>query len=356
MARSRRILFVGNLASTHLNHWAKIYQSIYGRDVSIDIATIDDERNWEHGRIATVPNIFLHSPRPLRAAVLALIVHWISTRYDVVHSHSVGWYGVASLLSRRRPIATVYGSEVHRGGRWSFGKLTQAALFARAAVVHVTSQTTATHLRARHPSCNVVCLHTGVDPAEIGTGRRQADTREQVVIGHIRSVRPLYRTKEIIEALHDCLLNNNHYSMVVFTGHCDEAYLAECKALVRALGLETKVRFLGFLDRNALVEQLRDTTVALSLPVQDQIGASIMEALSVGVPVILTEGEIYEELRGKPGCYFLASMTDLPLLIEDIVSSGRPREGSLLPTEYAIDHVTREFSHLLNAHGLLRIR
>lgn len=76
-------------------------------------------------------------------------------------------------------------------------------------------------------------------------------------------------------------------SRLVFVGH--GAYERDCRALADQLSLGTSVDFMGLRDRVDVLELLRSATVFLSCSESEGLSNVLLEAQSVGVPVVASD-------------------------------------------------------------------
>jgi glycosyltransferase involved in cell wall biosynthesis len=139
----------------------------------------------------------------------------------------------------------------------------------------------------------------------------------------------------------------------------DGVLRAELEQQTRALGLEDRVRFLGQLSHDRLLDMYRTRAVHGVVLASDSEGipVSLMEAMSFGVPVIATRVGGNEELLGDR-CGIMvrprdpAALADAieriltnPALAVSVGAAGRAR----IEERFSIDRNTRAFASLLTS-------
>jgi len=101
-----------------------------------------------------------------------------------------------------------------------------------------------------------------------------------------RNLEPIYDIATALRAFAQVLARYPHATMTVAGTGPQEA---ELKALSTSLGIARHVCFSGRLERNAMAELLRASSVALNPSLADNMPNSVLEALASGVPVVSTD-------------------------------------------------------------------
>lgn len=113
-----------------------------------------------------------------------------------------------------------------------------------------------------------------------------------------------------------------------------QAYLAELKAKVAAMGLDHDITFTG--QRGDLREIMAASDLVLSLSTQpESFGRTVLEALSLGVPVVgYDHGGVGELLRSyqPQGCVTPGDSEALLEVCQELLRHGRVRPRLKLPT------------------------
>lgn len=114
----------------------------------------------------------------------------------------------------------------------------------------------------------------------------------------------------VIESFCDVLKQIPEARLTMIGGDDGEGLYEACHILVRALGIEHKVRFLGILPPERVLEEMKATTIfvqhSVTTPLNgDKEGTpvSIMEAMALGLPIVATDHAGIGEMitNGKTG-------------------------------------------------------
>lgn len=108
---------------------------------------------------------------------------------------------------------------------------------------------------------------------------------------------PLKGLHVLIDAYHETLRAMPEVELVVI-GKLRKGLARE---RLRALGLEDRVVFKSDLTREALAEEFRQATVAVTPSLYEGFGLPAAEAMSCGTPVIVTDGGALPEVAGDAG-------------------------------------------------------
>ncbi|MDQ0257448.1 N-acetyl-alpha-D-glucosaminyl L-malate synthase BshA [Evansella vedderi] len=161
--------------------------------------------------------------------------------------------------------------------------------------------------------------------------------KEQKVLVHVSNFRKVKRVPDVVQAFH--LIQQQVDSVLLLIGEGPE--LPVVTQLVRRLGLEDKVRFLG--NQKRVAELLSMSDLKLLLSEKESFGLVILEAMACGVPAIGTNiGGIPEVIDdGKNG--FICPLGDIEKIaaaaIEILTKDELQREFG----ENAVKKVNYEF-------------
>jgi len=168
-----------------------------------------------------------------------------------------------------------------------------------ASFLHATSQQEAESLRRLQLGPEVVVLPNGVhEPPPPG----RSDFRERYglppkarLIAYLGRLHPTKRLDLLVEAFRK-IQRAVPDSMVVLAGRPDGTD-------PRTLGLGNGSLWLGELNEGDKWQLLRDSSVLVMCSDSESFGLSVLEALSVGVPVVVTRTCPWEEVETR-GCGF----------------------------------------------------
>ncbi len=231
-----------------------------------------------------------------------------NVRADVVHSLA----NLAPVLPGARAVVTLH--DVTFLVTPTFGRATTLGmgLLVAAAARRADALITGTGA-ARDQICTVLkvepsrltIVHHGHEPMQAPTPTPAANLRERYELNGERVVlcvaakRP-HKNQELLIRAAPSLEPD---TVIVLAGHA-EPYEDELRALVGALGLEARVRFLGY-ESDADLEGLWRTAACAAFPTLGEgFGLPVIEALAHGVPVAASDLPVLREVGGELPHYF----------------------------------------------------
>jgi glycosyltransferase involved in cell wall biosynthesis len=173
--------------------------------------------------------------------------------------------------------------------RGYFGPLMAHAYKRAQAVVAVSAYTrTALLAEVALDPARVFVAHNGVSP-DFARIERRPD-RERPLLLVVGTVEP---RKALIDVL--AVLPQIEDAVLVSAGP-PTPYLADCRAVVKALHLEDRVRFAGYVSRTELLELYATATLALAPSHYEGFGYAVAQALCAGVPLIASDATSHPEI------------------------------------------------------------
>lgn len=153
-----------------------------------------------------------------------------------------------------------------------------------AACVIAKSRETEQYLRAEGSSRVVLYPEAGADPSEVDISVRARNVQENALV--VVSVGRLLAWKGYhlaMDAIGRCIADGIDVSYVVIGTGPERGSLGRQAA---ALGIADQVRFLGWVERAAVADQLRASDVFIHPSLHDSGGWACIEAMSAGLPVV----------------------------------------------------------------------
>jgi len=156
------------------------------------------------------------------------------------------------------------------------------------------------------------------------------------------------------EALHDLISRkgNNEYCHIVCTGNTDDyrfpSYYKELKEKIEAIGIKDKVFFLGFIPKIDQIQLMKESIAVIQPTLFEggPGGGSIYDAISLGVPAIISDIPVNREIDSELLRFFpVGSFKELSIAMEDfakyppqrrkaedLIKEGRLRTSQLRQT------------------------
>jgi glycosyltransferase involved in cell wall biosynthesis len=299
----------------------------------------------------------IHTPRALAelgaaAAATRLVVH--RYRPDVVHANSIR-AGIVLGLGRLAPATVVHVRDCLPPG--PVATATMRLLVATATTMIANSEYTARSVRAVAPHARVEIIHSPVDldrwdPNRLDRTQARASLgvvgESRLLLGVVAQLTPWKGQDTAVKALKmlcddgidaQLLLVGSPKFVARATRYDNEAYAASLRALVADCGLEDRVSWMG--EREDVPELVRALDVLLLPSWEEPFGRALVEAMSLGVPVIATnvggpveiiedgvEGYLLPPREPRAWALAIARLAQDPELAREMGRAGRRRVES----------------------------
>jgi len=237
---------------------------------------------------------------------------------DIFHAHYASSYGfLASYVSHPRKVVSVWGNDIVDFPRNNFiardivkralkapKRITATSEFLKSAVQEFGWNT---------PSVSVIPF--GIDLGQFQYCERpQANT---VKIGIAKSLLPKYGVDILIRAFAEiCKAREDVVLLIAGKGKYEDNY----RALVRHLGLDEKVKFVGFLAHEKIPQFLATIDIFAMPSISDEsFGVAALEATATGLPVVASRVGGVPEVVVDGATGFLVERGDISQLAQAIL-------------------------------------
>lgn len=138
-------------------------------------------------------------------------------------------------------------------------------------------------------------------------------------------VAKLVSVKDHITLIRGLRLTDDHYHLVLI-GTGDEMYVAQLKALIKELKLETRVHFIDYIPNHELPAVLKQMDLFALTSIAEGLPVALLEAMACGVPCVATRCGGAEAVieDGKNG--FLVPVADYKKLAQAVMLLGENKE------------------------------
>ncbi len=239
--------------------------------------------------------------------------------FDLVHAHYATGSGMLlSFLSHPRTFLSVWGSDVYDFPRAS--RLHKALLgrnLRKAGVVVSTSHSMAEHTRKLFPFLAAVpVVPFGVDTARFSPSISSEALTSQASgvfrVGLCKALEPKYGVDVLLEAF---ALLKSQWTLPMRLELCiagTGTQLAALQAQAQALCIASDVHFLGRIPNIEVPQFLAGLGVFCALSVDDSesFGVAVVEAMSCGVPVVVSNVSGFQEVVVDGECGFVVPRRD----------------------------------------------
>ncbi len=266
--------------------------------------------------------VFLHTPYTL---CLAAKMYEVSSYYklDLLHVHYAIPHAVASYLATRmlrnidlKSVVTLHGTDITLVGiEPSFYSVTKFAIENADAVTAVSEFLSYTTKDSFNTDTEIEVIPNFVDverfkPAPDEETRRRFAPNCEKVLTHVSNFRPVKNVGRVVEVFDR--VRRRTPACLLMIGDGPEKVVAE--NLVRSLGIEGSVRFLG--NQENMEDLLAITDVFLLPSEHEGFGLAALEAMSTQTAVVATDvGGLTEVIEdGRSG--FLVDPSDVDRMTE----------------------------------------
>jgi glycosyltransferase involved in cell wall biosynthesis len=125
-------------------------------------------------------------------------------------------------------------------------------------------------------------------------------------------MRPLYNLDKIATvATKVCAARRDVYFLFAYLSEAkDAAYEARVHAIVNESQAKERVRFIGAIPHQEMVDHYRLSDVVISIPSTDGTPMSVLEAMACATPVVVSDIPDYDPYYIEPGETVLAAKAD----------------------------------------------
>ena len=316
-----RICYLADGRSMHFHRWLRYFSGRGHEMYFISYLPVDD------GHIARIENagaIYLGAITTFhlkRFWVTLRNLRWLKRTLkergiQALHCHFLGanaWYGA---LSNFHPlIVSVMGGDVC-GKDWKPGNdprerwLTPLALRRADLITSWSDQLMRVARRHCQADKTIEVVHGGVDLNRFNPGDRPRyllkrwNLPENARIAFSpRLMRPLYNLDKIaIGAVEVCQKDPHAYFLFAYLNEVkDESYEAKVRDLIREGGASDRVRFIGPIHHDEMVDHYRLADVTVSIPETDGTPMTVLESMACGTPVVVSDIPDYDPHYIEPG-------------------------------------------------------
>ncbi len=132
-----------------------------------------------------------------------------------------------------------------------------------------------------------IIIPNGIDLERFLPVREKRSERPRPILGLIGRVVPIKDIKTFIRAMRTlCTALPEAEGWIIGPEDEDPDYASECRALVRSLGLEGRVRFLGF---RRVEEVLSEVGLLVLTSISEALPLVLLEGFAAGVPAVATD-------------------------------------------------------------------
>lgn len=304
--KKKKICFVGELNSVHLQKWVNYFKNSNFFDVFVISASKVSSPDVPYTYYDEfIPGWFRKFPVVPKLTFLLKI--FLLKRFlrklnpDIIHIHQLGSFGVLFGLTNYHPmIVSTWGSDIiDDASHTKLGKKKREVLL-RADLITATSNFLARETeKFVGETKKIEVVPFGVD-VKIFDGYKVK--HQGINIGFYKHLKEKYGPKYLIKAIN--LIKNKHKNIHVFIAGKGEQR-EELKNLAKNIAVDHLIEFIGWLPPEKLIKYYRITDIVAmpSVLESETFGVAAVEASAMGLPVIASNvGGVSEVVKnGETG-------------------------------------------------------
>jgi N-acetyl-alpha-D-glucosaminyl L-malate synthase BshA len=254
-------------------------------------------------------------------------------KLDVLHvhyalPHAVSAFLAAKMLSPKKlPIVTtLHGTDITIVGKEkSFFDLTRLGINESTVITAVSNYLSQEATKIFYPERKIQTLHNFVDldlfqKRDEKSKRQELVPCEEVMYVHVSNFREVKRTLDVIRIF--ARVYQDLASCLLMVG--EGPMLSEARSLVRELGLEEHVRFLG--KQEDIVTILNMSDVLLFPSEVESFGLVALEAMACEIPVIASRSGGIPEVVSCGEVGYLSEVGDVERMAQKALKLGQDAE------------------------------
>ena len=205
---------------------------------------------------------------------------------DILHAHYATSYGYLGGKCNFHPyIISVWGSDVYDfPKRNSICKAFVKSNLSKADVILSTSKAMAEETN-KYTDKIIEITPFGVDINMFKPKENKYEAREKIIIGTVKTLEPLYGIDYLIKAFAALAHKYNNIFLEIAGPGSQRKVLEE---LCNALGVDNRVKFLGFINQNQVVEAFNRFDIAVFPSLHESFGVAAVEAQACGTAAIVS--------------------------------------------------------------------
>lgn len=248
---------------------------------------------------------------------------------DILHAHYASSYGFLGASTEFHPyIISIWGSDIYDFPKKNllFKKFIERNL-SKADIILSTSRAMADEAK-KYTDKSIEITPFGVD-IDLFKPRDSSKKNEsdKLIIGTIKAFEKQYGIEYLVKAF--SLLSKKYENIYLELGGSGSKQ-RELEELTRSLGIEERVKFLGFMQQREVIEALNRFDIAVFPSIFESFGVAAVEAQACGVPVIVSNAEGLKEATCPGRSSILVSKENTEQLAEamqELITNEKLREN-----------------------------
>ena len=260
---------------------------------------------------------------------------------DIINVHYASGYGTLARKSKLCPILlSVWGSDVYDFPNKSFvNKSILKKNVLHAKKIASTSNCMANELRdvLKMPKLQIGITPFGVDLEKFkGCTEEKEKKNHKILIGTIKTLKPLYGIAELIKAvkiLSENLVKDGYEEIckqLQVEIYGDGPQKEELEKLIQELSLENVIYLKGQIPNKDVPQVLSQFDVFCATSFKESFGVAVVEAMAMSLPVVVTDTDGFKEVvaDGENGYIVpIGNEKAIALKLQELIIDRKKRES-----------------------------
>ena len=287
-----KLIFIASANSIHSLRWIKFFNNKKNRSIYwISLQEPNHETNDEFNEIRENLNIYFLFKINHFFEIIKLL---ISSEKSIIHIHYLGWHSLLILFinSKSKIILTPWGSDILKINN-KFKKLWIRYSIKKASYIICDSTRLKNKMIELGANQNKISINMfGVD-TDLYKKRRGIFNKREIIIGSNRKFETVYDLITLLYAAKNLLKKTKN---VKFLLAGDGSLRNELKKFIKRNNLESRIKFLGLLNKNEMISFYNSIDIYISTSLSDGgLSSSIAEAMSFERIVIVANNSDNEK-------------------------------------------------------------
>lgn len=288
-----KICFLADINSAHTRKWLKYFKET-GNEVYV-ISLEDGE--FEGVKVFSLGVDKSIAKKKSTLSKLSYLKNIIRIRKivrdinpDILNAHYASSYGLLGSLCKYKPyILSVWGSDIYDFPNRSFiHKALIKYNLNRADYIFSTGNQMKCEI-SKYTSKEIYITPFGIDLDTFNGCKKE---HKNITIGIAKSLEDIYGVDLLINVFAKLCENNNNILLKIAGNGTKEN---ELKNLARKLGIDKRVKFLGYLNTEELVKFYQEIDVAVFPSRAESFGVAALEAQANRIPVVVSDAPGFKD-------------------------------------------------------------
>lgn len=291
----KKIMFISAANSVHTVKWVNALSKFY----EIHLVYCSNHEQQENKIDKSVILHKLKYPSPLGYYLNCFEIKKICKKInpDLTNVHYASGYGTLARVAKIPcDILSIWGSDIYefpKKSKINFKILKKNLEYAKN--IGSTSSIMADVCKKTYPnlSKNFYIVPFGVNIQKFKKDTTIEKDKNIIRLGIVKSLKPIYGIEYAIKAMKNLVQIDERYVLDIYGDGIEKENLEN---LIRDNSLENNVKLFGKIKNEELPKVLNKLDVFCATSISESFGVSIVEAMAVGLPVVVTDADGFLEV------------------------------------------------------------